>query len=313
MGHHGQRAPTPPSLNLNGVLPVYKPRGMGSKDVSRQLLRMLGKVKMGHVGTLDPDAEGVLPILLGTATRVQDWLLDSPKLYACDIYLGESTDTLDREGKVTATAPWEHVTLEAAREVAKEFLGPIRQVPPAFSAIKHHGVPLYTYARGAETLSDEFLANFTRSVEIYRLSVEALEGRVIRFRVWCSKGTYVRSLVRDISEKLGTCGRVDRLVREAGSGFTIDQTLSLEGMNRESVEKFLIPIHKIEGMEKISIPDLQDTLALLQGMEVNWQFDFSENGDSTPTGSFLMLSEGEAFGIGKRVGHNRIRLQRSLR
>ena len=134
-------------LNPTGVLPIHKPRGMTSKDVSRVLQRILGRVKMGHVGTLDPDAEGVLPVLFGAATRVQDLLLNSPKTYFCIVFLGETTDSLDREGTVTATAPWEHVTLAAAREAATAFLGPIEQVPPAFSAVKYQGKALYTYAR----------------------------------------------------------------------------------------------------------------------------------------------------------------------
>ncbi len=300
--------PLPP--DCTGVLPINKPRGMTSKDVSRVLQRIVGRVKMGHVGTLDPDAEGVLPVLFGTATRVQDLLLDSPKTYHSVVFLGEATDTLDREGTVVATAPWEHVTLEAAQKEALAFLGPIEQIPPAFSAVKHQGKALYAYAR-KEVLSDDFLTQFVRKVEIYSLSIDALEGNLLSLRMTCSKGTYVRSLVRDLCVALGTCGRVDRLVREAASGFTLAQTVPLEGLDTEGILRAMVPIHRLTGIPQLVIQSSEDALSLLQGKELHSLLCLP-NGTPIPSSPFLLVFSEHAFGIGKCVERDRIRLQRSL-
>lgn len=299
-----------PFDRLAGVLPINKPRGMTSKDVSRVLQRSLGRVKLGHVGTLDPDAEGVLPVLFGTATRVQDLLLDSPKTYWCQIFLGETTDTLDREGTVTATAPWEHVTLTAAQEAAAAFLGPIEQIPPAFSAVKHKGKALYAYAR-QETLSEEFLATFLRKVEIYALSLDSLEGNLLSLRMTCSKGTYVRSLVRDLCTALGTCGRVDRLVREAASGFLLNQTVPLDSLDEARMREVLVPIHRLTEIPQLAIHSTEDVLSLLQGKELHSSLCLLP-GTSIPSKPFLLVDSERAFGIGTCIGKDRIRLQRSL-
>lgn len=149
-----------PALNLHGILPIAKPRGIVSKDISRWLVKRLGKVKIGHVGTLDPMAEGVLPILLGSATRFQDHLLDNSKTYEFDVQFGFQTDTLDSDGQVTnrtTSVP------DAAHQVAQalpSFVGKISQIPPIYSAIKYNGKPLYNYARqGTKKLSPLPISN----------------------------------------------------------------------------------------------------------------------------------------------------------
>ena len=123
------------SVPKSGLLGVHKPSGIVSKDVSRWLEKRLGKLKLGHVGTLDPLASGVLPLLFGQATRLQDFLLEIPKTYECTVELGYETDTLDSDGQIVETAPYEHVTLTQLQETAKSFVGRIKQVPPLYSAV----------------------------------------------------------------------------------------------------------------------------------------------------------------------------------
>ena len=132
---------------LNGILPVYKPQNISSKDVSRKLYKLFGKHKMGHVGTLDPIAEGVLRIVVGSYSRLQDNLLDSLKIYECKVELGFETDSLDRSGNVIVRSDFKQVTLSSLQEKALSLVGKITQVPPLFSAVKYKGKPLYKYVR----------------------------------------------------------------------------------------------------------------------------------------------------------------------
>ena len=178
-------------LHVNGVLPVYKPRGVISKDVSRWILKNFGKVKLGHVGTLDPMAEGVLPILLGKSTRLQDYLLDSVKSYEFDIEFGYETSTMDQEGERISEAPFDHVTSSDIEKACANIEGSYIQTPPMYSAIKYKGKPLYEYAR--EGRSDEVpLDILKKTVSIYSCKCTSFNNNVATIVIECSKGTYVR-------------------------------------------------------------------------------------------------------------------------
>jgi tRNA pseudouridine55 synthase len=237
-------------LEFSGMLVINKPRGMISKDVSRRLTRILGKQKLGHVGTLDPNAEGVLPILFGGATRLQDFLLENPKTYQFEITFGAETDSLDPDGEVIKTAPWSHLTSEILERAVSEFVGEIVQVPPIYSAVKFNGKPLYKYARGAQA-ADVPLESLARKVFVHEFKFLDFVDGVGHFEVTCSKGTYIRSLVKSLAEAVGSCGTLTRLLRSAASGVTLADAVTLEDVEArviaglEGLREVLIPMSKI--------------------------------------------------------------------
>ena len=214
-------------MSYSGLLAVYKPPGISSKEVSRKITRVLGKNKMGHIGTLDPIAEGVLPILFGKATRLQDYLLSTRKSYECDLTLGESRDTLDSEGALVDELSFEGLTYFQVEEKIKTFVGKQSQIPPLYSAVKYQGKPLYKYAR--EGKGDQVpLHELSRQVCIHGIKLLSFENGIIRFSADVSKGTYIRVLAFELARSLGTLGYVSRLVRTESSGIKLTQTVSLE-------------------------------------------------------------------------------------
>jgi len=223
-----------------------KPRGVISKDVSRRLERRFGKLKIGHVGTLDPNAEGVLPILIGKATRVQDWLLELPKTYEFTVKFGEETDSLDSDGQLVHTMPWEHLTEESLRAVLPRFIGDIEQIPPMYSAVKFRGRPLYEYARKDIEVGVP-LEQLKRRVHVMSYELLSYADGIGRFRVRCSKGTYVRILVKDVAEAVGTCGTVIELSRTEAAGVMLAETVSLDALEQGTVtiEDSLMPLSRL--------------------------------------------------------------------
>ena len=221
---------------------------MVSKDVSRWLMKHLGKLSLGHVGTLDPSAEGVLPLLLGRATKLQDWLLELPKTYEFDLTFGSETDTLDRDGKVIREQSWEHITIDAVTNVVRSFVGEIEQIPPAYSAVKYKGRPLYEYARSERLNELPALREFKRRVRIDRFELLEFAGNLGRFRVTCSKGTYVRSLVKDLAEKLDSCGTLTRLVRTEAAGIKLSQAHKLSDIEQglDHLSSLVVPLTEID-------------------------------------------------------------------
>ena len=234
-------------LHTSGLIPINKPRGISSKDISRILTRHFGKLKLGHVGTLDPDADGVLPVLIGRATKLQDYLLDMAKAYSFNLRLGTATDTLDASGQITSHQPWDHVTPEQVPEVVKFFTGEITQVPPLFSAVKYQGKELYKYARSGHSDQDVPLEDLQRRVLINSITVDYCRLPDIGFTVHCSKGTYVRTLGFDIAEKLQTTGHVTQLTRIQSAGFKLGDCITIEQATSPggSLESILIPFDQI--------------------------------------------------------------------
>ena len=216
--------------HLNGVLNIYKPAGWTSHDVVLRLRRLLGIRKIGHAGTLDPAATGVLPILLGKGTKIAEHLLGWEKEYVAILRLGESTDTQDATGKVTSGASTDGVSEEQIRTMVNKFQGEIQQIPPMYSAVKINGQPLYKAARRGETVQRS-----PRTVTIYRLEVLAVRGRDVDLRVICSKGTYIRTLCADIGERLQVGGHLLCLERSRVGPFQVQDTLVLEDVTKESV------------------------------------------------------------------------------
>jgi tRNA pseudouridine55 synthase len=235
--------------DLVGMLVVNKPSKITSKDVSRWLEKRLGKLQIGHVGTLDPLAEGVLPILLGRATRLQDFLLRSEKVYEFDVKFGVETDTLDSEGSEIETSCFAHIQEEAIVSLCRQMVGQIEQTTPLYSAVKFKGKPLYKYARNgnADEVPVERLRRLITIKELNLLNYQSDSG-IATFQVSCSEGTYVRSLAKDIANRLGTCGHITRLVRLATCGIAVKEAFSLDDCekNIDNLMELMVPMEQLK-------------------------------------------------------------------
>ena len=205
----------------SGIINVYKEKGFTSFDVVAKLRGILRTKKIGHTGTLDPDAEGVLPVCIGRATKVCDILTDKDKVYEAVMLLGVETDTQDTSGEILRERPLE-ASEDAVREAILSFVGDYAQVPPMYSALKVNGKKLYELAREGKTIERK-----ARNVQI--LSIEILEMNLprVRMSVHCSKGTYIRTLCNDIGEKLGCGGCMEKLLRTKVGVFELKDTLKL--------------------------------------------------------------------------------------
>ena len=208
---------------LDGVLVIRKEARWTSHDVVAKVRHLLGGVKVGHAGTLDPAATGVLPVLIGKGTRISEYLVEWDKEYRAVLRLGETTDTQDATGTVLARQVTDSLTRSTLDEVIGRFRGSIRQVPPMFSAVKVAGVPLYKSARAGKTVARE-----ARMVHIRELDVLKVEGRDITFRVVCSKGTYIRTLCADIGEALGVGGHLLALERRRVGPFVLEEARTVD-------------------------------------------------------------------------------------
>jgi tRNA pseudouridine55 synthase len=207
----------------DGVLTIRKEAGWTSHDVVAKIRRILGGVKVGHGGTLDPAATGVLPVLIGRGTRIAEYLVEWDKEYRAVLRLGETTDTQDATGTVTARQPTDGLTEAAVHQAVEQFRGSIRQVPPMYSAVKIAGVPLYKSARAGKTVARE-----ARTVVIHALDVLAIDGRDVTLRVVCSKGTYVRTLCADLGDALGVGGHLLWLERRRVGPLTVEEAITVE-------------------------------------------------------------------------------------
>src|SRR3954469_13992897 len=185
---------------LDGAIVIYKPAGPTSHDVVDAIRRQFGIKKVGHCGTLDPNATGLLVIVLGRGTKLSERLMSDDKVYEGTIKFGESTDSYDADGELTGSLPVPPLTLEELNTAADEFVGDQMQIPPMVSAIKKNGVPLYKLARKGVEVPRE-----PRLIHIYNFRFTAYQEPAGEFRIACTKGTYVRSLAHDLGQKLG-CG-----------------------------------------------------------------------------------------------------------
>lgn len=207
----------------DGVLIIKKEAGWTSHDVVAKVRHLLGGVKVGHAGTLDPAATGVLPLLIGRGTRIAEYLVEWDKEYRAVLRLGDTTDTQDATGTVLTSQATDQVTEAAIHEAVDRFRGPIEQMPPMYSAVKIAGVPLYKSARAGKTIARD-----ARTIVIHTLEVLAVEGRDVTLRVVCSKGTYIRTLCADIGAVLGVGGHMLALERRRVGPLTIEQALTVD-------------------------------------------------------------------------------------
>ncbi|HXN87625.1 MAG TPA: tRNA pseudouridine(55) synthase TruB [Candidatus Binataceae bacterium] len=211
---------------MDGIILVDKPAGITSAEVVRRIKAKVKPARVGHLGTLDPFATGVLPIMIGEATKLAPMLEGGEKVYEGVIKLGVETDTLDRDGKVVREAPVPAIDDAMLEAVTKRFTGKIDQVPPVFSAIKRAGVRMYTIARKGD--SENIEPPPIRSIEIKHLSMHLASADEIRFAATCSPGTYARSLARDIGVALGTIAHLSELRRVRSGNFAIADAIPLD-------------------------------------------------------------------------------------
>lgn len=263
---------------MDGILVINKPSGMTSHDVIIQLRRILQVKKAGHTGTLDPDATGVLPVCIGKATKIIQFLEDNEKGYEGTMTLGIATDTMDASGQIIKVSDGAGLELEDVKRVCVNFIGEIDQIPPMVSAIKVNGKRLYEIARQGKTVE-----RTPRRIHIYDLQlIRFYEEKIpeidpsksfvkIDFRVLCSRGTYVRSLVSDIGDALGCGAHLSKLVRTRSGCFTIDDSVELEVIRTEP-QKALSVLRSIDDalsfMTSITISD-SGRQRFLNGVQVN--------------------------------------------
>ena len=209
-------------MTIDGILNLDKPRGKTSFGVVALVRRLSGERRVGHAGTLDPEATGVLPVLLGQATRLIEFLVEGTKVYQAEIELGIATDTYDAAGKVTRRCDVSSLTPEQVATAVSSFSGFVDQIPPMYSAIKHKGIPLYRWARAGVELPRK-----ARRVEFSRLEIISLHLPLLSLEVECSKGTYIRSLAHDLGQKLGCGAHLRNLVRLRSGPFHISDAVSI--------------------------------------------------------------------------------------
>lgn len=220
---------------VNGIINVYKEKGYTSFDVVAKMRGIFGQKKIGHTGTLDPDAQGVLPVCLGKATKVCDFLTDKDKVYKATMLLGIQTDTLDISGKVCNKA-MVNVTEQQVRDVISTFVGTIEQIPPMYSALKVNGKKLYELAREGKTIERK-----ARKVSIYDITIDEICLPEVVMTVSCSKGTYIRSLCDDIGTKLGCYGCMKELLRTKVACFDIGDAYKISEIEKLK-ESIVLPV-----------------------------------------------------------------------
>lgn len=226
---------------MDGIIVINKEKEYTSHDVVAKLKKKLNISKVGHTGTIDPNATGVLPILIGKGTKFSKYLINHDKIYEVELELGKKTDTADIEGKVIEEKNVDEKYIkENLLQVLESFVGKQEQIPPMYSAIKKNGKKLYEYARAGEKVEIE-----PRKIEIYKIDLNKYDKNIISFVVSCSKGTYIRSLCEDIAEKLNTVGYMKNLKRLQVGEFNIKDAVYIDDIDLKNVNEHLITLEEI--------------------------------------------------------------------
>lgn len=280
---------------MNGVINIYKNTGMTSFDVVAMVRRVAKMKKVGHTGTLDPAASGVLPVCLGKATKIIDYIMENKKVYRVSLKLGMVTDTYDLEGEVLREEDASHITKDEILNCINSFVGTIDQVPPMYSALKQNGVRLYELARQGIEVHRE-----ARKITIYSIENIKIESNDnIQMDVCCSKGTYIRSLCYDIGEKLNVGATMTALERIQNGTFTKEEAINIEDLTEELLEKHIISIEKaLDSFEKITVNEKFGKL-LRNGVKV---FDNRMYSEEVEFNKLYRVYEdnGVFLGLGKR-------------
>lgn len=234
---------------MNGVLNIFKPKGMSSFDAVRIVKKVAGTGKVGHTGTLDPEATGVLPICIGKATKIIDYIMNSEKVYEVTLKLGIRTTTYDLEGEVLEEKDCNHLTDVEILQAVNSFIGEYSQVPPMYSALKQNGVRLYELARKGIEVERE-----GRLITIYNIEDIKINNPYISMKVSCSKGTYIRSLCYDIGEKLGVFATMTELNRAKTSVFSQEESININDLTKENINEYILSMEEaLEKYDKIIV------------------------------------------------------------
>ena len=275
---------------INGILIINKPKNYTSHDIVAKVKKILNIKKVGHTGTLDPKATGVLPLLLNTGTKLSKYLINHDKEYDVILKLGIKTDTADEEGKIIEEKEIDNNVFELVEKVLQSFLGIQEQIPPMYSAIKVNGKKLYEYARKGQTVEIE-----PRKIEIYKIKLENInkKEKTIQFKVKCSKGTYIRSLCENIAEKLGTIGYMKELNRTKVGEFLIEESITIEELEKNTkkiLDEKLITMETLLKNKSKIILDKQQLQLFLNGVLINLKQEdgiyqiYKENNEYIGTG-----------------------------
>ena len=259
---------------MDGIILINKPLNCTSHDVVNKVRKICHTKKVGHCGTLDPLASGVLVLCINKATKALQFITSEDKEYIATITLGKATDTYDLEGKITSEKEYQNdLTLKQVEETLKTFLGKQKQVPPIYSAIKVNGKKLYEYARSGKKVEIE-----PREIEIFDIDLISIskDMKEIVYKVWCSKGTYIRSLCEDIAERLGTVGFMSGLNRTRVGDFRIEQAVKISDVagddgvvNRDIIKSKFISIEEFfKDYKSLNFNDLK-IFKFLNGVMIN--------------------------------------------
>ncbi len=279
---------------INGVLNIFKNKGMTSFDVVRKIKFLANEKKVGHTGTLDPEATGVLPVCLGKATKTIDYIMNSNKVYEVKFLLGVKTTTYDLEGEIIDRNEIDHITSDKVSEAALSFLGEYDQVPPMYSALKKNGVRLYDLARQGIEVERE-----ARKVRIFNISDLKIELPYVYMKVACSKGTYIRSLCYDIGEKLKVGAAMAELNRSETSIFKQVDSVNIDDLTKENIQDYIMTIEDaLSFYPKITVQSTFTKL-LVNGVKV---FDKRLTNEKREKNVLYRVydSEGTFIGIGKQ-------------
>lgn len=290
---------------MNGIIAINKPKNFTSFDVIAILRKKFNQKKIGHMGTLDPMATGVLPVLLGSSTKFQVFTSETEKEYICEIHLGVITDTWDIWGN-TVNTQTSNVKIETLENSLLNFKGKIKQVPPMYSAIKKNGVKLCDLARKGEEIEREPRDIFIKSLKLIEFNETSQIGKL---KILCSKGTYIRSLCYDIGKILGVGASMGNLCRNLSNSFKLSETMPLEKINEleleEIIKKFVFPTDRLfKNNNSVNITIPQSNLFKNGGNLMLSRLQF----DSSPTANEIikLYSEGKFIGIGKVDINNQI-------
>ena len=269
----------------DGIFNVLKPPGMTSHDVIAFLRRALNTKKVGHGGTLDPDAAGVLPVFTGTATRLLEFAVEGRKQYLVEVTLGKQTDTGDDSGTVVKEMPVPEFTEETLQKVLQSFLGKQKQLPPMYSAIKINGQKLYQLARKGVEVEREL-----RDIEVYKLELLNFTATTLTLAVDCSKGTYIRVLGEDIATALGTCGTMSFLLRTQVGSYHLNESHTLQEIAADPASCVEAPVTAVDHLPKLVLTDNQ-AARITNGVRTTVA--------GTAEGKYVLMSSGNEFlGIG---------------
>lgn len=272
---------------MDGIIIINKPKGCTSHDIVYKVKKITNS-KVGHTGTLDPMATGVLPLLIGKGTLCSKYLINHDKIYQAKIQLGQKTDTADAEGEVVEEQKVGDLSQENVKQILNTFIGKQEQVPPMYSAIKVNGKKLYEYARKGQTVEIQ-----PRQIEIYDIKLMKLNkgNNQLQFQVSCSKGTYIRSLCEDIAKRLGTVGYMCELNRVQVGDFNINNSVTVEELqeDKDAADRHLISLERLfENKPSINLNSRKLQL-FLNGVQLTVQ---------ETDGVYKVYSENKFVGVG---------------